>query len=416
MPQRRAVITGMGVVAANGSTHDEFWRAIRDGVSPARVVTRFEIGSIPCRFAAEIDDFDAARYMDGKRARRLNRSIALGVAAAAQAWRDGGLDECALDSERIGVIEGTSLSNVETAYKGRASYDRKGYHGVSPSAMLNGHFGSGSAEIALTFGLRSSAMSSSTSSSSGNDVLGAAFRTIRDDEADIMLAGGAEAPIIDTVWTGFCQLHAMSRRQSEPGRAMRPFDSGSDGFVLGEGAAYLVVEELSHALARGARIYAEVAGYGRYSEAYHGMAPEENGLGARKSLEQAFLDARVPLRETDYINAHGSANRPSDQAECNAVRDFFGRHADRIAIGSTKPVTGHTLSSVGALEAVVCALSIHRQCIPATLNLEQPIADDLDLISGAARAYPVRSAVNLNSGFGGKNSCLILRACGDGPS
>lgn len=408
-PNRRVVVTGMGVVAPNGDTLESFWQSLVDGDSPIRRLTRFDPGKIPCRYAAEIDGFDAGDFIDRKLARKLDRSNALGMVAAVKAHRDAGLDLGVADPDRAGILEGTSLSNVETAYKGRANFDKKGYRAVSPSAMINGHFGSGSAEIALHLGFKGCAMSSSTSSSSGNDVLGAAHAAIQSDEADIMLAGGSEAPIIDTVWTGFCQMRAMSRRDGDPVRAMRPFDRESDGFVLGEGAAYLVLEELSHALGRNAGIYAEVAAYGRCSEAHHSMAPDEGGYGVRRCLEKAFLSSRIPMDEIDAVNAHGTANRPSDAAECAAIRAFFGERAGRIAISSTKPVTGHSLSAVGAIEAVACVLSLRHACIPPTLNLEEPIDKELDFVVGQPRPYPLRGIVNLNSGFGGKNSCIVFR-------
>lgn len=250
-------------------------------------VTRFDTGDMPCRLGAELDDLDAVGVLGPKLARKHDRAITLGMMAAVQAFEDAGLRKARWIPKRAGLIEGTSLGNVETAYKGRISYDLRGYRGVSPSAMLDGHIGGGSAQTALLLGLKRFAQSTSTSSASGGDVLGAALRAIRNNEADLVLAGAAEAPLIDTVWAGFCQLRVLTRADGEPSQAVRAFDKASDGFALGEGAAYLVVEELGHALARGARIYAELTGYGRSTEAHHSMAPQEDGSGVRRGMQAA---------------------------------------------------------------------------------------------------------------------------------
>jgi 3-oxoacyl-(acyl-carrier-protein) synthase len=240
--------------------------------------------------------------------------------------------------------------------------------------------------------------------------MGYALRMIRDDEVDVMVAGGTEAPILAPLWGAFCRTRVMSTRNETPATAMRPFDAARDGFVLGEGAAFLVLEELSHALSRGARIYAEIGGHGRACEAYHSVAPHPDGIGMRRAIEKSLHDSGAITSDVNYINAHGTATAANDAVEIKAIKSHFGSHARRIAVSSTKGVTGHLLAAAGALESVVTALSIHHQIIPRTTNLIAPDADnDLDMVLGESRPYPIEVALNLSSGFGGKNSCLVVK-------
>jgi 3-oxoacyl-(acyl-carrier-protein) synthase len=277
--------------------------------------------------------------------------------------------------------------------------------------MISGYVGSGSAEIANELGCRGHAVTCSSGSSSGNDVLGYAASMIRNEDVDVMVAGGTEAPLVDTIFFGFSQSRSMTRWEGAPAGAMKPFDTASDGFVMGEGGAYLVLEELAHALSRGARIYAEVLAQARSCEAYHPMAPDPNGAGVTRAMEKALHSAGIEREQIDYINPHGSANGVNDLAEIRAIKKVMGPHARRLAISATKPVTGHGLASAGAIEAAVCALALTNQTIPPTINLTNPLPEcDLDFVGSKARLYPVRVAMSLNSGFGGKTSCLILRA------
>jgi 3-oxoacyl-[acyl-carrier-protein] synthase II len=241
--------------------------------------------------------------------------------------------------------------------------------------------------------------------------MGYALRMIQDEEVDVMIAGGAEAPIVETVYFGFAQSHAMSRWTGPPAGAVKPFDQSADGFVIGEGSAYLVIEELSHALARGARIYAEVLGHGRSCEAYHPMAPHPDGEGVARAIEKALRKAGTDGSTVDYINAHGSANSVNDVAETRAIKKVFGDASRRVAVSSTKPITGHPLAAAGAIETVICALALYHREIPLTLNLRTPLPEcDLDYVPGKSRPYPLRQVLNLSSGFGGKTSCLLLGA------
>ncbi|GDY20200.1 3-oxoacyl-[acyl-carrier-protein] synthase 2 [Verrucomicrobiota bacterium] len=408
--QRRVVITGLGVISACGTDVPAFWKNICGGHSGARRVTRFETAGLPNEIAAEIVDFDFSNYGDPKKARRFERSIQYGIAAAVQAAKDAGLDLAKLDADRVGVVEASSVGGMESSFKGQTVYEEKGYRGMSPFTLINAYCGGGSGEVALELGCKGMAVTYSSGSASGNDVMGYAASLIQRDEVDVMVAGGSEAPLLAPLWGAFCQMKVMTKRNDDPQHSMRPFDRSRDGFLLGEGSAFLVLEELSHALNRGAPIYAEVLGHGRSCEAHHSVAPHPEGVGMYRAMEKALRQARLHASEISYINAHGTATDTNDQVESLAIKKLFGPHARRVAISGTKPVTGHMLAAAGAIETVICALAIKHQILPPTINFQEP-ADgcDLDYIPNQARAYPTRVAMNLNVGFGGKNSCLILR-------
>ena len=408
--RRRIVITGMGVITAPAQRLDQFWSCVRHGISGGTKMTRFPPGGAPTTIAAQINDFDASKYMDAKMARRLDYSHRYGVAAARLAQLDAGIDFDKVDADRVGIVEATSASSNETASKADEGYAKRGYKGVGPFALINGYSGAGSGEIAKELNIRGHAITLSSSSASGNDALGYAVSMIRHEDVDVMVAGGAEAPIVPHIYGALCLAQVLSRRNDTPQAAMRPFDKSRDGILLGEGAAYLVLEELSYALSRGARIYAEILGHGRSCEAYHPVAPHPDGLGYFRAIQKAMRHAQIDPEEVDYINAHGTATDANDIVETKAIKRFFGPHAYRLAVSSTKPITGHLLGAAGALETIVCALALHHQEIPLTLNHEEAGPEcDLDYVRGRSRPYPIRVALNLSSGFGGKNSCLALR-------
>lgn len=407
---RRVVITGIGVIAPNGNGPKDFWKSIRLGESAAGPLTRFHPGDCPVRIACEIRDFDPSRYMEAKAARRLDRSNLYALAAAAEAVADAGIVCSALDPDRVGVVEGTSVSTNETVTRGVEAIAGGGYRALTLAALLNGYAGAGSGEIALRLGVRGHAVTLSTGSASGNDVMGYALGMIQNDDVDVMIAGGAEAPLTPTVLATFCQAKVVSRRPGDPKHAMRPFDVERDGFILGEGSAFLVLEELSHALARNARIYAEVLAHGHSCESYHPVALHPEGVGILRAMDKAFRRARIDRSEVDYINAHGTATEANDVVESKAIKTFFGEHAQRVGVSATKPVTGHLMAAAGAVESAVCALAIHHQMMPPTINLQTAAPGcDLDYVRGTARTYPIRVALNMSSGFGGKNACLLLR-------
>ena len=407
---RRVVITGLGAIAPNGSSLDVFWESVRTGQSAAGPLTRFDPGGAPVRIACEVRDFAPEKYMEPKVVRRLGRSIQYAIAAAHLAVRDSGLNTDEMEQDRIGIVEGTTVSNNESAASADEAWKSRGYRGISLFAMINGYSGGGSGEIAIELGIKGHAITLSSGSASGNDVMGYALTMIRSAEADVMIAGGAEAPIIPQIWGTFCQGKVMSTFLGEPREAMKPFDIARSGFVLGEGAAFVVMEELGHAIARGARIYAEVLGHGRACEAFHPVAPEPQGVGVFKSMGHALEKNKIDPGEIDYINAHGTATEANDLVETRAIKRFFGKDARRIAISSTKPVTGHLMAAAGAIETIVTALAVYHQIIPPTANLRVPDPEcDLDFVPINPRPYPIRVALNLSSGFGGKNACLALR-------
>jgi len=409
--RRRVVITGIGVIAPNGQDNETFWNTIRLGKSAACPVTRFDVSNLPNKIAAEIKGFDVSKYLDGKKAKRFDLSAQYGIAASVRAFQDAGLKSDDLDPDRIGVVEGTSVSGMESTFKGQTAFQsNRGYRSMSPFTLINAYSGGGSGEIALELGIKGLAVSYSSGSASGNDVIGYASSLISSDEVDVVVAGGTEAPLLAPLFGAFCLTHVMSARNDQPQQAMRPFDKARDGFVLGEGAAFMVLEELSHAQARGARIYAEILGHGRSCEAYHSVSPHPEGLGMRRAIEKALRSARIHYDQVDYVNLHGTATDTSDQVETLALVKTLKEHAYRIAVSSTKPVTGHLLAAAGALETAVCALAIHHQEIPMTANFRDAAEGcDLDYVPNKSRPYPVRVALNCSVGFGGKNACLVLK-------
>lgn len=413
-PERRVVITGMGVVAPNGCDLKTFWHSIVKGISAGAPITRFDTSSVPTKVGCELKDFDPKDHMDFKKARRFERSIQYGIAASAMAVKDAEIDITKMNADRVGMIEGTSVSGMEASFKGQTAFLNKGYTSMSPFTLINAYCGGGSGEMALELGIKGHAVSYSSSSASGNDAIGYASNMIRQDEVDVVVAGGTEAPILAPLWGAFCLTKVMTLRNDTPQEAMRPLDKTRDGFLLGEGAGFVVLEELSFALARGAKIYAEVAGHGRSCEAFHSVSPHPEGVGMRRAMEKALAKARMDVSEVDYINIHGTATSTNDIAEIRAIQSLFGEHANRVAISSTKPVTGHLMAAAGAIETLVCALTIKNREIPFTLNLKEPDEGCVgDLVSGRSRPYPVKVAMNLNCGFGGKNACLILKEYAD---
>jgi 3-oxoacyl-[acyl-carrier-protein] synthase II len=409
--RRRTVITGIGIIAPNGQDNETFWNSIRLGQSAACPVTRFDVSNLPNKIAAEIKGFDIGTYVEAKKGRRFDLSAQYGIAASVRAVRDAGLKIADLDPDRVGVVEGTSVSGMESTFKGQTAFlSHRGYRSMSPFTLINAYSGGGSGEIALELGIHGLAVSYSSGSASGNDVMGYAANLIRSDEVDVVIAGGTEAPLLAPLYGAFCLTRVMTSRNDQPQQAMRPFDKSHDGFLLGEGAAFMVIEELTHAQSRGAKIYAEILGHGRSCEAYHSVAPHPEGLGMRRAIEKALRNARLHYREVDYVNLHGTATDTSDQVESQALEQVLNDHAHRVAVSSTKPVTGHLLAAAGALETAICALTIQHQEIPMTANFrERAEGCDLDYVPNQSRPYPVRVALNCSVGFGGKNSCLVLK-------
>ena len=401
----------MGVIAPSGKDLKTFWSNVRGGISAAAPVTRFDTSRLPVKIAAEVKDFNVAEFIQSRKPGRFDMTIQYAVAAATLAVRDAGIDLSKLDEDRVGVVEGTTMSGEESIVKLLESYrdSENNFRAMHPYNAVASYCGEGSSTISLHLGIRGNAMTYCSGCASGSDAIGHAARMIRLDDTDVMVAGGSEGTF-ELVQAGFCRLRAMTEHSGDPGGAMRPFDKTRDGFLLGEGAAFLVLEELSHALGRGARIYAEVAGHGRSCEAYHATDPHPEGVGYVRAFEKTLRDARVHPSEVEYINAHGSATPLNDPIETKAIKTVLREHASRVAISGTKPITGHLMGASGAIEAMICALAIWHQEIPPTINLNEPDpACDLDYVPKEARSYPVKVAVNLNAGFGGRYACLVLK-------
>jgi len=407
--QRRIVVTGMGVIAPNGQDLNSFWNNIINGISAAGPITRIDLGFMPTQIGAEIQNFDPTKYVEAKMAARLELDQLYGIAASKLAIADAGLNLSEIDPERIGIVVGSSLGGSEAILKTHDLYDKKGYRRIPAACLVNGHHGAVAGDIALHLNIQGFAMTMSTSSASGSDAVGYAFNTLRNGEVDFCLAGGTEAPILPAIWATLCLNKVMTRRNEYPSQAMRPFDHLHDGMLLGEGSAFLVLEELTSAVKRGARIYCEVLGYGRSCEAYQQLLPHPDGVGAKRAMHKALVQANIRPAQVNYINAHGTATRANDIVETMAIKSLWGEAARRLAISATKPITGHLLGAAGAIETVICAMALHHQILPLTLNFEKGAEGcDLDYIPQESRQSKVQIALNINSGFGGKNACVVL--------
>lgn len=407
---RRVVITAMGVISPVGTGLEQFWTQITAGVSGVGPITRFDATEFSTSIAAEVKDFDPTQYMDRKEARRMDRFSQFAVAAANMALKDAELDLEKMNRNRVGVILGSGIGGLETLEDQSRILVKRGPGRVSPFLipMMIANMGSG--QIAINLGLRGCNITTTSACASSNNALGDAFKLLQAGKADVMFAGGTEAPITPLAVAGFCAMKALSTRNEDPGGSSRPFDAGRDGFVMGEGAAVLVLETLEHALERKAKIYAEIVGYGCSCDAYHISAPDPEGAGAILSMEQALDDAGLRPDEVDYINAHGTSTPLGDKLETLAIKRVFGDHAYRLAVSSTKSMTGHLLGAAGGLEAAACVLGIQTGIIPPTINLRDPDPDcDLDYVPNEARVKPVQVALSNSFGFGGHNVTLIFR-------
>lgn len=406
---RRSVITGIGVVAPNGCELEGFWNSLVNGRSAAGIARNFDTGDSQYRVAAEIKETPWRELISPKNERRYDKTIKYAVCAAKMAVGDARLNIASFDADRIGVVEGTTVSGLHTVFDTHQKILSGGGSVVRPFSVVNGYCGEGSSVLAIELALHGHAVTYCSGCCSSSDALGYALNMIASDDADVMIAGGADANLVLPIWAGFSSLRVLANNQEDPGASMRPFDRRRSGFVLGDGGAFMVIEELSHALNRGARIYAELLGHGRSCEAYHLVDLHPDGVGAYRAMEKALRRANINPGEVDYINAHGTATQSNDPVETRAIKRLFGPEARDVAISSTKPVTGHLMGGAGALEAAISALAIHHQVIPPTINLEHPDDHcDLDYVPRVARPYPVDVALSMSAGFGGKNSCVAL--------
>jgi 3-oxoacyl-[acyl-carrier-protein] synthase II len=410
---RRVVVTGMGMLTALGPDVATTWQAMVQGRSGVGPITLFDPARLECRIAGEVKDFDSSHVLDKKDMRRTDRYIQFGLVAAREAMNQAGLP-ARLDgpeAERTGVIYGTGLGGVGTLVDGITINALRGPDRISPFFIPMGIPNVGAGQIAISFGMTGPNFTTVSACATGGHAIGEAWETIRRGDAETMIAGGAEAGIREPLVGGFDSMHALSRRNDDPAGASRPFDSGRDGFVPGEGAGALVLEELDHAKARGATIFAELIGYGATADASHITLPAPGGIGAVRAAERALRKAGLEPADIVHVNAHATSTPEGDKAELQAIRTIFGDHAGSVTVTSNKSMIGHTLGAAGAIEAIVTIQTIRESCVPPTINLvdPDPAGEGLDIVANEARRQDVPIALSNSFGFGGQNTALILR-------
>jgi 3-oxoacyl-[acyl-carrier-protein] synthase II len=411
--KRRVVVTGLGLVTPLGTGVEKSWRNITSGVSGIDLITRFDTSDYPVKIAAEVKDFVADDFFDKKTAKHLDLFVQYGLAAALIAQRDSGLVVTEENSQRIGVITGCGMGGLPTIEKYHQVLLEKGAKKITPFFIPLVIPNMPSGQISMALNLKGPNLCLTTACAAGTHAVGEAYRHIKYGMCDAVMCGGTEAVICGLGVGGFAAMKALSTRNEEPQAASRPFDADRDGFVMAEGAGMLLLEEYEQALARGARIYAEVCGYGLTSDAYHIAAPPENGEGGMRAMRMAVEDSGLTPADFDYINAHGTSTPLNDKCETQAIKTVFGDHAAKLAVSSTKSMTGHMLGAAGGIEAVFTALSIYHQVAPPTINLHTPSPEcDLDYVANAARAMTIRAALSNSFGFGGTNAVIAMKRCG----
>ncbi|HEX9706374.1 MAG TPA: beta-ketoacyl-ACP synthase II [Steroidobacteraceae bacterium] len=412
MSKRRVVVTGLGMVTPLGKTVAESWAAALAGKSGIGRITRFDTTGFPCTIAGSIPDFDATKYMPAKEARRMDLFMQYGVAAGAQSIADSGLAITDANRARVGLVFGAGIGGLATIEDNYAKYlETRTPKKISPFYipasivnMISGH-------LSIMYGITGPNLAVITACTTSTHAVGIGMRTIQYGDADVVVAGGAEMAQTPTAVGGFCQARALSTRNDEPARASRPWDRDRDGFVMGDGAGGMVLEEYEHARSRGAMIYAEVIGFGMSGDAFHITAPPDDGAGARLSMENSLRDAAINADSVQYVNAHATSTMIGDVAETIAIKNAFGAHAAKLAVSSTKSMTGHLLGAAGVVEAIFSVLAIRDQVAPPTINLENPgDGCDLDYVPNTARRMKIDTAVSNSFGFGGTNGTLIFRA------
>ncbi len=407
---QRVVITGIGVVTPVGNDTPTTWAALLAGRSGVDTISLFDHDAFKTHIAAEVKDFDPTQYLDKATARRMDRFLHFAAAAAQEAMTDASFEMRHYDPRRVGVLVGSGIGGVHVLLEQQHILQDKGPRRVSPFAVPGLMLNSASAHISILLGARGPNLTLATACATGTHAIGEAAEIIRRGRADVMIAGGSEAGIVPMAVAGFENMGALSGRNDDPQHASRPFDAGRDGFVMGEGAGVLVLERLDLAVARGARLYGEVVGYGCTADAFHITAPAEDGIGAAECMRLALDDADMPPEAVDYINAHGTSTPLNDAGETKAIKMVFGEHAYRLAVSSTKSMTGHLMGAAGAIEAAFCLLAFRDQILPPTTNYETPDPlCDLDYVPNVARATTVNVAMSNSFGFGGHNGTVILR-------
>jgi len=408
----KVLITGLGVISPVGNTVEEMWAGIRNGVSGIGRITRFDPSRVDSKVAGEVKNFDFSKYADPKEARRMALFTQYAVAAAKQAWQDAGLAAGGANPERVSVMIGNGIGGKEVDDEGYKILSERGPGRISPMMIPKLIANEAAGNISIALGAKGAVHTIVTACASGTDALGMALDLIRSGRADVVVAGGTEATITEYCVGGFCAMKALSTQYNDtPEKACRPFDNGRDGFIMAEGSAMLILESEAHAAARGARAYAELAGYGASGDAYHLTAPDPEASGAIRAITLALKDAGLAPEDVDYVNAHGTSTPLNDPMETKAVKAVFGAHAYKLKMSSTKSMTGHLLGAAGAIEAAICALAIKNGFYPPTINNENPDpACDLDVVPNKGVEGPIRAAISTSLGFGGHNGVVAFKA------
>jgi 3-oxoacyl-[acyl-carrier-protein] synthase II len=407
--KRRVVVTGVGAVTPLGSNVETTWNNIKNGVSGVGPLTRVNAEEFPAKVAAEIRDFNVEDFIDKKDARKMDRFTHYAVAASLMAVKDADLTITEENAPRVGVWIGSGIGGMETFENQFETFINRGYRRVSPFfvPMMIPDMATG--QVSITLGARGFNSCTVTACATGTNSIGDAFKVIQRGDADVMVTGGAEAPITRMSLAGFCANTALSTNQ-DPSKASRPFDKNRDGFVMGEGAGIVILEELEHAKARGAKIYAEIVGYGATGDAYHITAPAPEGEGGARAMKMALEDGNLKAEDIDYINAHGTSTEYNDKYETFAIKTVFGEHAYKLAVSSTKSMTGHLLGAAGGVEAIFTVLALNENILPPTINLETPDPEcDLDYVPNEARQRVIKAAISNSLGFGGHNATIAFK-------
>lgn len=410
MANRRVVISGMGALTPVGIGLEEFWNGLTNGRSGARHIEHFDTERFATKFAAMLPDFDVSNYLGHKEARRMDKFCQYAMIAAEEAIQDAGVNLDEIDKNRVAVLVGSGIGGMETFYNQAVSFHEHGPRGITPFfiPMLIPDIASG--QISIRYGFRGPNYCAVSACATGSHNIGLAYDHIRYGQSDFAVCGGAEAPVIEMGVSGFNALKAMSTRNDDPATASRPFDKDRDGFVLGEGSGVLFLEEYEHAVKRGARIYAEIAGYGFSADAYHITAPDPDGNGVMQAMNEALKAAGIKTTDVDHINMHGTSTPLGDVAETNSIKKVFGEHAFKINLNSTKSMTGHMLGAAGAAESIATVLAVYNDLIPPTINYFTPDPDcDLNYTTNEAHARKVRYAINNAFGFGGHNTSIVFK-------
>jgi len=410
MAKRRVVVTGMGMVSPLGLDLMSSWKAVIEGKSGVGYITHFDASDYSVRIAAEVKGFDPSNYIELKEVKKMDRFIHFAVAATHMAFEDSMLKITPENAERTGIVIGSGMGGLPAIEYYHRILLEKGWKRVSPFFIPMVIVNLAAGQISIRYGIKGPTLAVTTACATGNHSIGEAFRMIQYGDADVIIAGGAEAVITPMAIAGFAVMRALSTRNDEPEKASRPFDSDRDGFVMGEGAGILILEELEHAIKRGAKIYAELVGYGMSSDAYHITAPAPAGTGGASCMKMALNDAGISPEEVDYINAHGTSTKQGDELETQAIKTVFGEHAYKLSVSSTKSMTGHLLGAAGGVEAIFTILSIYEDIVPPTINLDNPDPEcDLDYVPYKPRKKQVRYAMSNSFGFGGTNASLLFK-------